>query len=377
MRFSICILFIAAIVFGCGSAQKSFEKGDYISAFERAVKELRSKPESKPLKDILRTSYKEGVTRLLDQVKAQEASTDPYRYEKVAATYSTINSMYDQLQTVNCCDKFKENYRDFKAEQKQATANATEARYSYGEQAMALNTREGSKQAYGEFMRANQLTPGYKDALKLAQQAKEEATITVFIQDFGNIQPMYGLNYNPFYNQVTNYLFRLNRPNSFTNFINGSSPGYNYNSKRPDQVIQMSFPSIYFSRPFITKQTITNNREVSTGKRGTDGKEIMQTVTAKVTIYTKTVTARAELFYQILDNHTGAFVYSNRAYADQPWTYSWAVSEGDGRALDKTNQELVGRQEIYPPQYQFIFDELTKRMYDDFTAQISQFYRDY
>ncbi|MCO4292868.1 hypothetical protein NF867_08350 [Solitalea sp. MAHUQ-68] len=377
MKVSIPILIIAFVTFSCGSAQKSFEKGDYVSSFERAAKELKSKPNDNRLIEILKDSYKTGVSQQLDKIKSLEASNNPYKYETIAAEYVTINKMYDLLQSVNCCENFKENYRDFKPEQQDAFNHAADARYHYGEQAMALNTREGAKQAYNEFSKAAQLVPNYKDAAQLAQQARDAATVTVFIQDFGNIQPMYSLNYNPFYNQVSNYLFQLNKPGSFTSFINGTTPGYNNSSKRPDQVIQMSFPMISFSRPIITKQTVTNSQQVGTGKKSVDGKEIMETVSSTVTIYTKTVNTRAELFYQILDNHTGAFIYSNRAYSDFIWTYSWATSRGDRRALDSNSQRLVSISEVAPPQNQFLFDELTRRLYDDFTYQINNFYSNY
>ncbi|POY39036.1 hypothetical protein C3K47_00615 [Solitalea longa] len=377
MKLFIPVLIVAFITLSCGSAQKSFEKGDYISAFEKAAKELKAKPDDKNLEEIVKSSYKAGVTQQLDKVKTLESGNDPYKYEKIAAEYASINKMYDILQSVDCCDNFKESYRDFKEEQHQALNFAAETRYHYGEQAMTLNSREGAKQAYFEFSKAAELIPGYKDAAQLAQQSRDAATVTIFIQDFANAQPYYSLNYNPFYNQVSNYLFQLNRPGSFTQFINGSTPGYNVSSKQPDQVIQLSFPMISFSPPLITKQTVNNSQQVGTGKKNADGKEIMQTVTSTVTIYTKTVNTRAELFYQILDNHTGAFIYSNRAYSDYLWTYTWATVQGDRRALDANNQRLIGLTEIAPPQNQFLFDELTRRLYDDFTYQINNFYSNY
>ena len=59
------------------------------------------------------------------------------------------------------------------------------------------------------------------------------------------------------------------------------------------------------------------------------------------------------------------------------WQDAWATYKGDERALTKENKKMVNRRQLPEPGPQFLFVEFTKPIYNQLTAKIERFYKNY
>ena len=114
---------------------------------------------------------------------------------------------------------------------------------------------------------------------------------------------------------------------------------------------------------------------------GTSSKKEIRKVygQAKATmhIFTRTVESKGLLDLRILDGYTRRVLSQEKLPGVFVWQSQWGYYNGDQRALERTHHQIVKNKDVPPPPPQDLFMQFTQPIYQQLTAKISQFYRNY
>jgi hypothetical protein len=108
-----------------------------------------------------------------------------------------------------------------------------------------------------------------------------------------------------------------------------------------------------------------------------DTNKVYGTVKATLYQYPKTTTSKGVVSFRIVDAKTGALLTAEKMPGEFVWVSEWATFNGDERALSAGQQRLTTLKEQPAPAAQDLFIEFTKPIYDQITAKINEFYKNY
>lgn len=98
---------------------------------------------------------------------------------------------------------------------------------------------------------------------------------------------------------------------------------------------------------------------------------------ATMHIFTRTVESKGLLDLRILDGYTRRVLSQEKLPGAYIWQSQWGYYNGDQRALEKQYQQIIKNKDVPPPAPQDLFIQFTQPIYQQLTAKISQFYRNY
>ncbi|MFM8914403.1 MAG: hypothetical protein ACKOE6_16020, partial [Flammeovirgaceae bacterium] len=104
--------------------------------------------------------------------------------------------------------------------------------------------------------------------------------------------------------------------------------------------------------------------------------DIMETVKATLTIFTKVKNARSEAMLTITDVATNGYLQNNAVDGNARWQYDWAVFKGDQRALTNDQLNLCKRGEVAPNDND-LYNQAMNRLQESLTQQLRNFYNRY
>ena len=104
---------------------------------------------------------------------------------------------------------------------------------------------------------------------------------------------------------------------------------------------------------------------------------ISGTVKAKVNLFTKKITSKGLLDFKIIDAQTNRVLTQEKFPGVFVWICQWGYFNGDERALNDEQKKAMKSKQLPPPPPQNLFLEFTKPIYDQLTAKIKEFYRNY
>lgn len=338
MRHVYVVLFAIVIVNleSCSSGKKAYKQGDYYEAVLTAVQRLRQNPDHKKSREVLSMSYMPAVEYLETDAQNQIASNANFKYSVAVADYERINRLYDEIRTSpgalkvipSPVNRFKE-LTDLKVK-------AAEECYEAGIQSLMKNTRQDAKSAYFLFSDAAKFTPGYRESTEMMEQARDVATLRVVVMP--SPDNYYGWNFESILHGYNG--------NQFVKFYT-QGQSQEQGLKRIDQYIRVPVNGYTENRPTINRRVEERTDSVKTGEKTVNGTKIpvYEKVSAKTTIFEKTVTARGSINLIIADGVSRAEVYNTEITSDKSWTDSWAIFTGDRRALSQGNAKLIEKKE--------------------------------
>lgn len=122
------------------------------------------------------------------------------------------------------------------------------------------------------------------------------------------------------------------------------------------------------SRKTAPSQT-SSNKEV---------RKIYGQAKATMHIFTKTVESKGLLDFKILDGYTQRVISQEKLPGAFVWQSQWGYYNGDQRALEKQHLQIVKNTKDVPsPAPQDLFMQFTQPIYQQITAKIRHFYKDY
>jgi hypothetical protein len=179
------ILFLTLSSCGVKTTQSLISDGNYDAAIDRAVEALRTKKDSKGKQDyvfLLEEAFAKAKDRDLRNLEMMSKEANPSNAERIYNTYLQLNNRQEKIRPLlplpllklgkNATFQF-DNYSDAIVNSKNALS-----KYLY-ENASALlksNNKMDFRKAYDDFFYLESISPGYKNAKKLMDDAQFKGT---------------------------------------------------------------------------------------------------------------------------------------------------------------------------------------------------------
>lgn len=356
------------VLSSCATGKKHFEKGDYKTAIEKAVKKLRSKPYNEKAKSALIDGYW-LYSNQLDQEIADLKRTDiAFKWEGISAKYGLLNVTYDLIQGCPACKESVGYAKKYPKEYEEARQKAATDRFVAGENSLAEHTRLSAKEAYFHFKKTEAYNPNYEGLTSIMAEAKELATIRVVIDHVSEDEEKGSL----FFNKVLEGILHDNR-NQFVAF-------YENEISNPHQKLSISLDYMNISRPQLTKNKETLESDsivVGTVEEDSVTKDVMEVVYADYYTFQKKIRAEGKGSIKITDLATGETLSVKSYPSEQKWSAIWAKFNGDKRALTEEQYELTNVSAPPNPSSAYFYDLVSEDLGKRLSRHIQNFYSNY
>ncbi len=377
--FSLLFLLVLPVLIldSCKSAKKSLKRGNYDESVLLAVDNLNSSPRSSSA-DILKEAYELALRQHLDDLQRNENGADPFSWERKATIYTSLNTLHKAIMDCPACARLV-SPRSFFKEESEAREAAATARYDAGLTRLNQGGRDNARQAYEHFEKAQDLIPGFRDVNRMLDEAYQEATFKVVVEQVLVTSRAYQLSNVYFQDRVEDFLQTNRRLNKFVRFYTPDEA--TAGKVRPDHVVRLQFDDFVVGQTLIenNSEVVTSKDSVKTGEATVNGKKVpvYDKVKAKLTHSRKTVKSGGELDMQIQDYTTQKIVYQTKIPGEYVWVSEWGSFNGDERALTPEQKRMTNSKELLPPAPQQLFVEFSKPIYNQLTNRLRGFYEKY
>lgn len=375
---AIILIFVIGL-FGCQSAKKLYQQGDYYQAVIKSTKKLRNNPDHKKTKEALAYAYPLAVEQLTAHIENLKVANPRFKFTKSIDSYQKLNNMHSQIKKSPGARKVIPNPENFVAAMRDAKLGAAEEQYREGMLALNQNTREDAKRAYAYFQMSNSFSKDYKDVKSRIDEAYSNAILHVLV----HLEPIqsqrYQLSGNFFYDQVVK-VFREIEYNEFIRF-HTPAEARKINLDRPHQLLTVNFVDFrvgdVYSKERVEKVERDSVVVGSVKRRDGSEQKVYNTVSAKLTINRMEVVSGGRLRIQIQDEYSSATLKKEDLIGEHVWYNEWGSFNGDERALSDSQIVMCERRMVPPPPAQDLFVEFTKPIYSQVRSHLTRFYRDY
>lgn len=370
-----CLAAVLMVV-GCRpSARKALNRGQYDESVLRAVDRLKDNPRNTSAAEVLKEAYPAALSQNLDDIRLFQAKNEPFRDELIAESYIRLNSLYDAIRGCPACMRMVEA-RSFYEQEQSARQSAASVRYENGLSLLAQGGRENARQAFENFERAERMVPNFRDVAQKLNEAYEEASFKVVVEQVLVTSRMYQLSNEFFQNKVDEFLQTNRRLNKFVRFYTPSEA--TQGRVVPDHIVRLEFDDFAVGQTIVTSntETVTSKDSVKVGETKVNGKtiEVFNRVTAKLTTNRKAVLSQGVLDMQIRDPRTNRVVHQEKFGGEFNWFCEWGNFNGDERALSSQQLAMTKSRELMPPPPQQLFIEFSRPIYDRLTQRLRTYY---
>lgn len=363
-------------MFSCSTGQSAFKKGNYYDATIKAVKHLRSKPDSDKSLDLVQKSYPMALDYYRQKVDQLSASSMPDKYMQIVETYSLLNSLADEiarcpaaldvLKPVTYFDKQLNKAKGLAMDEQFDAANVLLNSGYYVDARLALKKLEWVKSENPNYPRVD-------DKMALAIDL---ATLKTVVELAPEIRASHDINSNVFYYRMFDFLQKQSG-NELTRFY--TSKEAEDREIRPHEVLTLQFIDFKIGQIVDReKERDFESDSISIGSvTADDGKEydVMSTVKAEAITYERELLTTGKLKATITDFQTGEVITSKQFPGEFFWKNHWATYNGDSRALPDHILELSKEKQQIPPTPQEMFLLLTDPLYHNASSYLKSYYR--
>jgi hypothetical protein len=185
-KYLFPVLFFLFII-GCKSPEKMLQEGDYESVIDKTVKDIVKGKAKDDDKILLDKAYNLANQRDLQQIDFLLLEKKPENYEQVYYLYSALSARQSKVQqalpfTIN---GKQVNYRivDYNTKIAEAKKNAAKYFYNTGVSRMELQSKEGYREAFYNFLKVKEYRPSdYSDLEKRLSDSRYYGTSRVLLQ---------------------------------------------------------------------------------------------------------------------------------------------------------------------------------------------------
>jgi hypothetical protein len=381
MKRNSLLYFLSLIIFisSCSSGKKALDRGEYYESVLKSIARLRKNSDHKKSVASLKASYPLALEWLEDEAQQQLTTNANFKWKRALASYQKINNMYEQIRKSPGAKRVITNPKNYYAKIKELKKNAAKESYNAAIGLMINNNREDAKRAYRLFREANQFVPGYEEVNDMIAESKFNATLKVIIEQIP-VPTRYKLSANFFQDKVEEYLRSGKGSGDFVRFYTPEE-ARNEQLANADQILKIQFDDFVVGQEFTRSDTETIEKDsVEVGSVTiADGtkKPVLGTVKAKITTYRKEIKSQGRVSMQVFDANSDGILKHEKFSGTYIWKSNWGSYNGDSRALTKAQLKTCERKEGYPPPNQDMFVNFTRPIYNQLTAKIRDYYRNF
>ena len=375
MKINSLLPFLFVVLMACSSGQKAFQRGNYFEAVNTAVERLRSNPDHKKSAQVLQSSYPQALQWAQDEIDLLLSGNDPLKWEKTVNVMRRVNNLASEIRRSPAALRIVSSPKVYTTEMNLALEKAAEETYQEGLARMNLPERAAAREAFGLFMRSNELVPGYKDTPQLIREAKSRATLNVVVEPIPVHSRLFELSAGFFYNQVYEY---LNKRFPHQGFVNFFSPEEFEKStlENPDMILRLEFYDFLVG---ALKQSESEREVTNTIKKNPKDTLSNETITykAKLKTFSDQVASGGVVDLKIQEWPSGKLLVNDRIPGEFIWNNRYAIFVGDEKALSAEQLQLTRQKMMQPPPPQMLFVEFTKPIYDQLAGRLNNFFGRY
>lgn len=252
-HFTFLSLITLVIVIGsaCSSGKSALEHGNYYDAVITSINRLRRNTDNKKSSETLRAAYPMAVRYYEDRANTAASSSTEFKWREVVQHYSTLHSMYDEIQRSPGALRVIPNPTNYQAKLADARQKAAEESYAAGIMALGMGDRANAKKAFYLFGDANNYAPGYKDVIQRMEDARMAATVKVAVEPIPVVAKNYALDAHYFDSKLNEYL-QSNQPNEFVRYYKLADA--RTQKINPDHIVQLSFEEFSIGQVYLNEK---------------------------------------------------------------------------------------------------------------------------
>jgi hypothetical protein len=376
---TVTFIIISLIITSCSSGLQQLKKGNFDEAIFTSVERLQKSPDHKKALYAIHEAYPLAIDDHKRAIRMFENSQEPFRWEKALAEYQALNKIYDVISHSSVSMREVGLPQNFAREAETARQLSADERYQAGVTALIhKENRLAAKDAVGQFERANQLIPNYKNAIQKAEEAFQYAVHRVMIEPIYDVYRLHDHDYFDLQKAFDDEIFRSKKSNQFVRY-------YTTSEARRDTLPQndlVKFAFLDMSSPqrdiTTTIEHFTKEIKVGTKKINDSTKvDIFEKVCAKITTYKKSVIVRGTMQMRVFDFKTNALLNEETDDERYCWTDSWQVFEGnpkalsDGQTCPPTSAPIFSNE----PSGSYFFNRISDQFATYFRGKLRKAYR--
>ena len=376
---NILFIIIAFITVSCSSGLQQLKNGNFDESIFLSVSRLQNKPNHQKALATLKEAYPLAIDEHKRAIRIYENSNEPFHWEKALSEYQQLNQIYEVITRKPAIMQIVGVPQNYANEAETARQLAADDRYQAG--IIALSHKENrlaAKDALGQFQRANDLIPNYKEANQKAEEAFQYAIHRVTIEPVFSAIRLYQDEREVLQEHFDYAFFRpkAKLPSPFVKY-------YTTNSARKDSLPQndlVRFVLVDISSPRVEVDTKIENfsKQVKTGRKKINDStyvDVFETVTASITTYNKRISIRGSMEMQVRDYRNNDLINSELDHENYVWTDSYQTFSGNVVALDGKSCPTNGSWH-FEPSSSSIFDSLSSQFAGYFCRKLDRVYRE-
>ncbi|MFN8265377.1 MAG: hypothetical protein U0T11_04870 [Chitinophagaceae bacterium] len=366
------IIFLFSVA-ACSGSRKGFrnDEKDLTTLIKRLEKKGADEKIMADLQEVYGNAYARGAQRISDF----QQNPNPDRWDNIIGEMETLQRMYEIISRSAYAVRMLKPVNYYNQLRLVRDSAATDY-YNHGMLYADKTSRQDLKEAYYSFNKVLTYVPNYKDSRERMNKAYEEAIEEVLIND---------IQYDDYRMNSWNMGFYNNRDRTVRDNIirdlggsNASSiPArfYNeydlrYRNIAPDLVVDLVWRNVRFDQPFDQTRTYQRNKKIEIGK-DTANKPIYQTVYATIYVTRKVLNADADMNLIITDAENRQQLLWDRIPSNFRYEYEYASYEGDKRALDQSDWDLINRNRNQPlPTQTEAMEKMLSNIYQNIVSRI-------
>ena len=179
-------MFVSALLLaGCGSSKKQLEIGNYDAAINKAVTELRKNPKSSKDIETLERAMDIAIEQDNERIRLLKIEGRANAWDELYLIYKKMSDRQTAVRTVTPIQfegrTIEWPYVDYMQEMVVAKKNAADFYYTHGQELMKNDTRESYRQAYYEFVRAQEYVGDYEGIDQMLRESRQLGISRVYV----------------------------------------------------------------------------------------------------------------------------------------------------------------------------------------------------
>lgn len=364
------------VLFGCKSASKAYESGDYQGAISRSLKKLQKDPYDYEAQDVLKKAYAFAVNKHQDEIRMLTASSSENRYEQIYYQYNTLQGLYRDIRGIPSADKAVKP-TDYSSYLETYKGKIADMHVEKGDTWMKEGSRRGAREAYNQYRQALNHRPESMVIKDKLEDAYEAAVVDVLLLPTntytGNINSYEVRN---FQNRIINQL-ASNSTHQFIRYF--SEADLKAKKVKPLETVEVQLSHLDIGRPFDESSTREVSKEVVVKETVYKPDSVVKqtsTVKAKIITTKRTVVSMGDVVLTARDS-LGKVVWTEVVKGEHRWQTQFATYNGDERALSDTDLNLVNSKEQKAPSESTVINEVLRQLGSNLSSRLQNHYLRY